>query len=168
MADSKVPPASLDPAADNSKNSPLLALPPELRNKIYALVLDTSSLIRVGIMGPYSSSTMSLKPYHRCPPWVMMHLVCRKIHKEATRVFYSSGTLVLSKATWRSQAEPGNFLTTAKHFLHTLGSQASMVTTVILSLASISRQDYEDSQVPSPSMNSACSRLVPFFKACGP
>ena len=75
------------------KESGLLALPAELRNEIYELVLDSSSDVPIYRVHPADTS------YRRCPAPPLLQ-TCHKLRAEASAIFYGRNRFEIK--TWNS------------------------------------------------------------------
>lgn len=74
------------------KTSPLLAIPAELRNHIYQILLVAPCSISLELKYDSSRDNVKIENYHEASPHVTILACCRQIHQEATAYLYSDNT----------------------------------------------------------------------------
>lgn len=111
----------------------LLALPAEIRNKIYTCLCHSSAPIRLDFyQDPDSDIPEPVVPYPRDTAIpVDLFLTCRQLNEEASSVFYMENVFVLSRRTRFASLIKPCFISALLKFLHALGSQAAFVRTIV-------------------------------------
>lgn len=110
-----------------------LALPAELRNKIYHHLCDRPSPIRLYFyQDPESNTPKPVVPYasNTTIPTAFF-LTCRQINAEASSLFYSTNTFLLNRTSKFATFARPCFVSALVKFFDTVGSRAGLVRSVV-------------------------------------
>lgn len=121
-----------NPAVPNIPS--FLALPAELRNKIYHHICHRPSSIRLYFyQDPLSNTPKPVVPYpsNTTIPTAFF-LTCRQINAEASSMFYSTNTLLLNRTSKFATFSRPCFVSAVVKFFDTVGSRAGLVRSIVL------------------------------------
>ena len=130
-----IPETPAIPAVAGAKT--LFSLPGEIRNKIYGYLLPAQGEIEINqlVRGQRFASAVNLPIHTRHAHALKLLITCRQVYHEATSLFLSSNTWVISRAWYDKSGYRVTQADDLATWLTILGSSTAMVQKIIVNLA---------------------------------